>query len=134
MTDLTPELHYLAAYSVLVASLWIPYITLLVRSAGPLAAENYNDPGIPRETTPLVRRLNRVHINAVESFGPFAALVLLVHVTDAYSAMTAIWAAVYFWSRLAHAVVFMAGWPYVRTLTFTVGWIAQCGLFYELVT
>ena len=35
---------------------------------------------------------------------------------------------VYFWARLAHYVVYTMGIPVARTLTFTVGWLAQAAL------
>ena len=34
---------------------------------------------------------------------------------------------------VAHAVVYLAGWPYIRTLIFVLGWICIVGLFVELV-
>ena len=36
--------------------------------------------------------------------------------------------AVYFWARLAHLIVYMIGVPVLRTLAFTVGFIAQAVL------
>ena len=41
---------------------------------------------------------------------------------------TALACAVYFWARLAHVVVFWAGIPVLRTLAFTVGFLAQVAL------
>jgi len=37
----------------------------------------------------------------------------------------------FFWLRLAHAVVYLLGIPYVRTLIFTLG--AVVGMFVELI-
>jgi len=36
--------------------------------------------------------------------------------------------AVYFWSRVAHLIVYTLGIPVLRTLAFTVGFIAQAVL------
>jgi uncharacterized MAPEG superfamily protein len=36
--------------------------------------------------------------------------------------------AVYFWARLAHAVVYTMGVPVLRTLAFAVGFAAQAAL------
>ena len=49
------------------------------------------------------------------------------------SPWTAFWAMNYFWLRLAHAVVYLLGIPYVRTLIFTLGYVAVVGLFVELI-
>jgi uncharacterized MAPEG superfamily protein len=56
-----------------------------------------------------------------ENLAPFAALVLVAHVAGAANATTAIGAAIFFWARLVHALVFIAGLPWVRTLAFIVG-------------
>jgi uncharacterized MAPEG superfamily protein len=47
--------------------------------------------------------------------------------------MTAFWTMSFFWLRLAHAVVYLLGIPYLRTLIFTLGYVAVVGLFWELV-
>lgn len=46
--------------------------------------------------------------------------------------MTAFWAMSFFWLRLAHAVVYLLGIPYLRTLIFTLGYVAVVGMFWEL--
>jgi uncharacterized MAPEG superfamily protein len=35
--------------------------------------------------------------------------------------------------RLAHALVFWLAIPYIRTILFVLGFIAICGLFWEVV-
>ena len=72
-------------------------------------------------------------MNAVETFAPFAALVVLIQLTSKADAMTAFWATSYFWIRVAHAVLFLAGVPYIRTLLFVLGYVCVIGLFVELV-
>jgi uncharacterized MAPEG superfamily protein len=47
--------------------------------------------------------------------------------------MSAFWAALFFWARVAHAIVFALGWPFVRTVAFTIGFIAVVGIFWEIV-
>ena len=47
--------------------------------------------------------------------------------------MTAFWAMSYFWLRVAHAVVFLAGIPYIRTLIFVLGFVCIVGLFWGLI-
>ena len=74
------------------------------------------------------------HLNAVEAFAPFAALVLIAHIAGAANDNTAVWAAVFFWSRVAHAVVYLFGIPFVRTIIFAAGFFAVVGIFYEVVS
>ena len=129
---MTPDLTYLAFAALLTAVLWIPYIVGLVSANGFLSAADYKDP-TPRDVPLWVKRANRVHINSVESLAPFAALILIAHVSGGANAMTAMWAMVFFWARLAHAVIYMIGIPYLRTIIFTIGFVAVIGLFWEVV-
>ena len=47
--------------------------------------------------------------------------------------MTAFWAMAFFWSRVAHAVVYWLGLPYIRTIVYTLGFVCVAGLFWEVV-
>ncbi len=127
------ELRFLAYTAFLTAALWIPYIVAQVQTNGFLAPANYVDP-TPRKVPLWGDRANRTHLNAVENFAPFAALVLIAHVTGKENAMTAFWAISFFWLRVIHAVVYLAGMPFIRTVAFTLGFVAVCGLFWEVVS
>ena len=126
------DLKYLAFTAMLTASLWIPYIVCQVMTNGNLTPQNYVDP--TQRPVPLWgKRADRVYMNAVESFAPFAALVIVVHLAGKADAMTAFWAMAFFWLRVAHAIVYLLGLPYLRTLIFTLGYVAVIGLFWELI-
>ena len=73
-----------------------------------------------------VNRANRAHLNAVENFAPFAAVVLIAQAIGVSTPTTAICAAVYFYARLVHALIHMSGFGMfmARTLAFTVAWSA----------
>ena len=130
---MTTDLTYLALTALLTALLWLPFIILRVRAVGANTADDYKN--LPEPELPAVaRRANRAHINAVENLPSFAVFVLIAHIAGQADGVTAIAAAVYFWSRLAHALLFYAGTPYLRTLAFTVSWIAQLVIFYRIVT
>jgi len=129
---MSTDLKYLAFTAILTASLWIPYVVCQVRTNGGLKPANYLDPA--QRPLPLWgRRADRAYINAVENFAPFAALVVVIHLAGKADAMTAFWTMAFFWLRLAHAVVYLLGIPYVRTLLFTLGYVAVVGLFWELI-
>jgi len=127
------ELTYLALTALLTAALWIPYIVAQVMTNGFLSGENYVDP-TPRPVPLWGQRANRAQLNAVEAFAPFAALVLIAHVAGKENAMTAFWTLAFFWLRLAHAVVFLFAVPFIRTLVFTLGFVAVCGLAWTVLT
>jgi len=129
---MTTDLWYLAFTAMLTAALWIPYIACQVMTNGLLAPENYVDP-TPRPVPLWGQRAHRAYLNAVECFAPFAALVIVAHIAGKADAMTAFWATCYFWLRLIHAVVFWLAVPFVRTLVFTLGFVAVIGIFWELI-
>jgi uncharacterized MAPEG superfamily protein len=129
---MSTELKYLAFTALLTASLWIPYVVAQVMTNGFLTAPNYVDP-TPRALPNWGKRADRAYMNAVETFAPFAALVILIQLLNKADSMTAFWAISYFWLRVAHAVLFLAGIPYIRTLVFVLGYVCIIGLFVELV-
>lgn len=129
---MSTELKYLALTSLLTASLWIPYIVAQVTTNGTLKPQNYIDP-TPRPVPLWGQRAHRVYLNAVETFAPFAALVIAVQLAGKNDSMTAFWATSFFWVRVAHAVVFLAAIPFIRTILFVLGWICVIGLFIEFM-
>ena len=126
------ELTYLAYTAMLTAALWIPYVACQVMTNGLLKPQNYLDP-TPRPVPLWGKRADRVFLNAVESFAPFAALVIVAHLAGKLNEMTAFWAAAFFWLRVAHAVVYWLGLPYIRTIVYTLGFVCVAGLFWEVV-
>jgi len=119
------ELFYLLLTSILTGVLWIPVVIGYVSSRGPLTPSAYK----VAPTTPLpdwVNRANRAHLNAVENLAPFAAVVLIAQATGVSSPVTATCAAVYFYARLAHAVIHISGFAsfMARTVAFTAAWLA----------
>ena len=126
------DLAYLAYTALLTAALWIPYVVSQVVTNGPLAPPNYRDPA-PRPVPLWGKRADRAYLNAVEVFAPFAALIIAAHLLGKTNARIAVCAEVFFWLRAAHAVVYLAAIPYVRTLIFTLGFVAEVVIFRELV-
>ena len=119
------ELFYLLLTAILTGVLWIPVVVGYVHTRGPLTPEMYRTP----PTAPLpdwVNRANRAHVNAVENFAQFAAVVLIAQQTGVSSSLTVACSAVYFYARLAHAIVHISGFGrlFARTALFTIAWIA----------
>ena len=129
---MTTDLKYLAYTAMLTAALWIPYVVAQVKTNGFLTPPNYVDP-TPRPLPHWGKRADRTYLNAVEVFAPFAALVIVAHLAGKANAMTAFWAMCFFWLRLTHAAVYLIGIPYLRTLVFTLGFVAIAGLFWEII-
>lgn len=129
---MTTDLTYLSYTAILTGALWIPYVACQVMTNGFLTPPNYRDP-TPRPLPLWGRRTDRVYLNAVEVFAPFAALVIVAHLAGKANPMTAFWAAFFFWTRLVHAVVYWFAIPYIRTLAFTAGFVALAGIFWQVI-
>ncbi len=129
---MTPDLQYLAYTAMLTGSLWIAYVVCQVVTNGFLTPANYLDPA-PRPMPLWGKRADRALMNGVEVLGGFAVLVIVAHLAGQANAMTAMWAAIFFWARVVHAVVYWFGVPYVRTLAFTAGYISIAGIFWQIV-
>jgi len=130
---MSTDLKYLAFTAMLTASLWIPYVVSQVATNGFLTPPNYVDPE-PRPVPLWGKRADRVYMNAIETFAPFAVLVILIQLTGKANATTAFLTMSFFWLRVAHAIVYWTAIPYIRTLVFTLGFVAVIGLFVELMT
>jgi uncharacterized MAPEG superfamily protein len=118
-----PELLHLLFTALLTGVLWIPTVIGYVSARGPLTPATYK----VAPTSPLpdwVNRANRAHQNAVENLGPFAAVVLIANAMGVSTALTQQCAAVYFFARVAHAVIHISGFGrfMARTVAFTVAW------------
>ena len=131
---MTTDLRYLVYTSMLTAALWIPYIICQVMTNGPLQPNNYVDPALPRPVPSWGQRAHRTYLNAVEVFAPFAALVIVAQIAGKANATTAFLSASFFYLRLAHAIVYWAGLPYLRTILFTLAFVAEVGIFWEVIT
>jgi len=119
---MTPELLWLALSALFLLVCWFPYIVNRSLVRGPARAL-----GNPREDDKpqddWAQRAQKAHYNGVENLVVMATLVLIANAAKITSETTILLVQVYFWARIAHYVVFTAGIPYIRTLTFFVGWL-----------
>ena len=65
-------------------------------------------------------RARRAHANMLENLVVFAIVVLVAHVAGKANATTALGAALFFWARLAYAIIYLAGIPWLRTAAWAV--------------
>lgn len=66
--------------------------------------------------TGLAGRAHRAHRNMLESLVLFAALALAAVVAGRTNAMTALGADIFLGARVAYALIYLAGIPWLRTL------------------
>ena len=65
-------------------------------------------------------RAQRAHLNMLESLVVFAIFVLVAHALGRFNATTALGANLFFWGRLAYAVIYLAGVPWLRSIVWGV--------------
>ena len=126
---MTKELMWLTLTIILTGLLWVPYIIdrAMVRGLmGCLANPSRND----KPQSAWAQRLDFAHTNAVENLIIFAPLVLILDAQGYSTEYTVIACAVYFWARLAHVILYTMGVPVLRTLAFSVGFLAQLALVF----
>jgi uncharacterized MAPEG superfamily protein len=85
------------------------------------------------EITGWAGRAARAHRNMVENLVLFAALVLVAVAAGKTNATTLLGAQLFFWARVAYAVVYLIGIPWLRTGVWAVSVIGLALIFLQLV-
>ena len=124
------ELCYLALIAAFTGLLWVPYILNRIAVRGVKDTVGY--PENPKPQSAWAQRLIKAHANAVENLVVFATLILVAQALGVSNAATATAAMVYFWARVVHAGAYTFAWPWVRTLAFTAGFLAQAAVAWQI--
>ena len=125
------ELMWLTLTVILTGLMWLPYTIdrVMVRGLmGAMANPSRKD----KPQSAWAMRLYFAHTNAIENLVIFAPLVLILDSMGHSTESTVIACTVYFWARLAHAIVYTMGVPVLRTLAFSVGFLAQVALVFAI--
>lgn len=128
---MSPDLTYL----VWAAALTMVQLLIVIVGASfsiplPVLAGNRET---PVEGKGWLGRAQRAHRNILESLVLFAILVLVAHVTGKANATTALGAAIYFWARVAHAAIYIAGITWVRSLAFAISMVGLVVILLQLL-
>ena len=120
--------------------LWSVALTVVQMVVAVLGAQS--QVGLPklvgnRDDLPVLQgfagRAQRAHRNMLESLVLFAVLVLLAQVTGKANATTALGAQLFFWGRIAYALIYWIGIPWARTAAWTVSIIGLVMIFVQLM-
>ncbi|MFN2643925.1 MAG: MAPEG family protein [Burkholderiales bacterium] len=122
--------------ALLVWSVLLAFVQMLLAVAGataqvglPMLAAN-RDGLAPM--TGWAGRAARAHHNMLENLVLFAALVLTAAVAGRTNSATLLGAQLFFWARLAYAVIYVAGIPWLRTAVWVVSVIGLALIFFQL--
>jgi uncharacterized MAPEG superfamily protein len=78
-------------------------------------------------------RAQRAHHNMLENLALFAALVLVAVAAQRTNSTTLAGAQLFFWARLAYAVIYLIGIPWLRTAVWAVSAVGLIMIFSQLV-
>jgi len=126
-----PELLYLVCVTLLTALMWMPYILDRMTVRGILDTVGY--PDSPKPQSAWAKRMMSAHSNAVENLVIFAALVLAANAAGVSNSTTVLACAVYFWARVVHFLAYTFALPWIRTLAFVFGFLAQITLAWQIL-
>src|SRR5690242_4985047 len=128
---MTPEMMYL------VWSVALTFILALIAVNGAMLQVGLPKLAGNREHMPEITgwagRAVRAHRNMLESLVLFAVLVLVAQIANVHSAMTLLGAQLFFWGRVAHAVIYIAGIAWARTVAWAVSVAGLILLFVAVV-
>jgi len=128
----TPELGYL---------LWSVALTVVLVVIATLGA--MQQVGLPKlagnrehmpEITGWAGRAERAHGNMLESLVLFAILVLTARALNVSNSLTVLGAQLFFWGRVAHAALYIAGIAWLRTAAWVVSVLGLLLIFLQLIT
>ncbi|MBT8144164.1 MAG: MAPEG family protein [Gammaproteobacteria bacterium] len=125
------ELKYLLLAALWNAIIWVPYILNLVSVRGLNNAVGY--PADPAPMADWAQRLKAAHYNGVENLVLFATAIIVAHITGAANETTGLLALIYLVARVVYSIVYALGIPWLRTISFAVGFVATLGVFVQLL-
>lgn len=85
------------------------------------------------EITGWAGRAQRAHRNMIENLVLFAALVFLAIAAGKTNQMTLLGAELFFWGRVAYALIYLGGIAWLRTLAWFVSAIGMALIFVQLL-
>lgn len=128
---MSPDLKYLLFSTILC------FVQVLVAAAGANQAVGLPKLAGNREDLPVIGgwagRAKRAHLNMIENLVLFAALVLIAVAAGKANAATAMGAMIFFWARLAYAIIYVAGIAWLRTAAWFVSVIGMAIIAFELL-
>jgi uncharacterized MAPEG superfamily protein len=121
----------------LVWSAALAFIQMLVAVTGAFLQVGLPTLADNRENMPVMPgwagRAERAHFNMLQNLVLFAILVLAAQVAGRLNPTTALGAQLFFWARVAYAVIYVAGWPWIRTAAWAVSVVGLLLIFFQLI-
>lgn len=129
---MTTEMYWLVMSVLLTATMWVPIIVNRLLEHG--IVHGIMDPdGKTDSDVGWANRLMAAHVNAIENLAVFAPLVIIAHALGVSTELTVTASSLYFYSRLAHAILFTLRTPVLRIVAFLGSFAAEMMFVFALI-
>jgi uncharacterized MAPEG superfamily protein len=130
---MTPDLWILLSLAVLTELLTLPPLVARGSVPGGIKWIFYNRDTVLSGVAPWGGRAVRAHNNLADNLAIYAAVIGIAHITGATNGTTFIAGIVLLIARVLHAMVYIAGIPYLRTAVFAVGQLAMFIYVWQII-
>jgi uncharacterized MAPEG superfamily protein len=124
-------------FKLLIWSLGLTFVQMLIAVVGTVYYLGLMKAAGNRERIPELPgwagRARRAHFNMIENMVLFAPLIIIADIAGRDNGMTELGAELFFYARLAYAVIYVAGLPYLRTLAWAVSAVGLVLIFLQLL-
>ena len=130
---MTPDLWILLSLALLTEILTLPPVVARAAVPGGVRWIFYNRDTVLQGVAPWGGRAVRAHDNLADNLAMYAAVIGIAHITGATNGATMAAGEVLLAARVLHAVVYIAGIPYLRTAVFAVAQLAMLVYVWQIV-
>ena len=130
---MTPDLWILLFLALLTEILTLPPVVARGSVPGGIKWIFYNRDTVLEGVAPWGGRAVRAHSNLADNLAIYAAVIGIASVTGATNGVTFIAGIVLLIARVLHALVYIAGIPYLRTAVFAVAQVSMLVYVWQIV-
>lgn len=130
---MTADLWILLSLALLTELLTLPPLVARGSVPGGIRWIFYNRDTSLEGVAPWGGRAVRAHANLADNLAMYAAVIGIAHVTGATNGTTLVAGSVLLTARMLHAMVYIAGIPYLRTAVFAVGQLAMLVYVWQII-
>jgi len=130
---MTADLWILLSLALLTELLTLPPLVARGSVPGGMRWIFYNRDTVLEGVAPWGGRAVRAHANLADNLPMYAAVIGIAHITGATNGTTLIAGVVLLIARMLHAMIYIAGIPYLRTAVFAVGQFAMLVYVWQII-
>jgi len=130
---MTADLWILLSLALLTELLTLPPVVARGSVPGGITWMFYNRDTVLEGVAPWGGRAVRAHGNLADNLAIYASVIGIAHITGATNGTTLIAGIVLLIARVLHAMIYIAGIPYLRTAVFAVGQFAMLVYVWQII-